>query len=146
MATHLAGASPGVASAHAYGELLKTYRGGRMKQRPLARAVGLNPTLINRSEKGNRLPAGPDEVVAIAGALGLSAEERDRLLAAAGYWPVVFLALGPGDATLRSVAVVLADGSLPDDARRSFRAAVESLGAVVAAVRRAEPTPPGEGA
>src|SRR5579884_2387040 len=90
-----------------YGELLRAYREPRMKQRPLARAVGLSPTLLNRSEKGTRQPAGAEEVLAIAGALGLSADERDRLLAAAGYWPAVLQALGPGDLTVRAVAVVL---------------------------------------
>ena len=122
--------------APTYGELLRTYREPRMKQRPLARAVGLSPILLNRSEKGTRQPAGSEEVLAIAGALGLSADERDRLLAAAGYWPAVFQALGPGDPTIRAVAAVLADPSVPDDARRAFRTAVESM-AAVAAVGRA---------
>jgi transcriptional regulator with XRE-family HTH domain len=125
----------------AYGELLRAYREPRMKQRPLARAVGLNPTLLNRSEKGTRQPADADEVLAVADALGLSADERDRLLAAAGYWPAVFQALGPGDLTLRAVAVVLADPSLPDDTKRAFRTAVESMGAAVGAAGRA--TAPG---
>jgi transcriptional regulator with XRE-family HTH domain len=125
------------AGSSSYGELLRAYREPRMKQRPLARAVGLNPTLLNRSEKGTRQPADAAEVLAIAAALDLSADERDRLLAAAGYWPAVLQALGPGDLTLRAVAVVLADPSLSDDAKRAFRTAVESMGAAVAAVDRA---------
>jgi transcriptional regulator with XRE-family HTH domain len=139
MAVGSAGGAP------TYGELLRAYREPRMRQRPLARAVGLSPTLLNRSEKGTRQPAGPGEVLAIAGALGLSADERDRLLAAAGYWPAVFQALGPGDLTMRAVAVVLADPSLPDEAKRAFRTAVESMGAAVAAVDRAG-APGGRGA
>jgi transcriptional regulator with XRE-family HTH domain len=139
--------APGVGAVGSspYGELLRAYREPRMKQRPLARAVGLNPTLLNRSEKGTRQPADAQEVLAIAAALDLSADERDRLLAAAGYWPAVFQALGPGDLTLRAVAVVLADLSLSDDAKRAFRTAVESMGTAVAAVGRAG-APGGRGA
>ena len=145
MAVRLTAAGMADADPSAYGELLRAYREPRMKQRPLARAVGLNPTLLYRSEKGTRQPADADEVLVIADALGLSADERDRLLAAAGYWPAVFQALGPGDLTRRAVAVVLADPSLPDDTKRAFRTAVESMGAAVAAARRAE-APGGQGA
>jgi hypothetical protein len=56
-------------------------------------------------------------------------------LASAGYWPAVFIALGPGDPTLKSVADALSAGDLPPAAKESLRRAIEST---VAAVRAAQ--------
>jgi transcriptional regulator with XRE-family HTH domain len=111
-----------------YGEVLKQFRLARgMSQRALARDVGLNPTLINRSEAGDRAPSGPEEIAAAARALGLTPEEHDRLLASAGYWPAAFLAIGATDRTLRAVAVTLADDSLPGEVREALRQAIEGI-------------------
>ena len=111
-----------------YGELIKQFRATRgMSQRALAREVGLNPTLVNRSEAGDRAPAGPAEIAATARALGLSPEQHDRLLASAGYWPAVFLTVGASDRTLRAVALALADDSLTDEIRHALRQAIEGV-------------------
>ena len=119
-----------------YAELLRSLRQkSGLSQRGLAREIGLNPTLVNRSEAGDRPPADTAEVADIARALGLAAAERDQLLASAGYWPAVFLALGPGDPTLYCVADALSAGDLPTAAKDSLRRAIEST---IAAVRAAQ--------
>jgi len=123
-----------------YGELLRRFRLARgISQRALARGIGLNPTLVNRSEAGDRAPAGPSEIAATARALGLSDEEHDRLLGSAGYWPAAFLAVGAGDRTLRAVALALADDSLPDEVRRALRQAIEGVVQAATVGRSHEP-------
>lgn len=132
-----------------YGELLRALRQERgVSQRALARTVGLNPTLLNRSEAGDRPPASQGEVAAIAWALGLDADEHDRLLASAGYWPAVFVALGPADPTLRALAAALANPRLPEPVKADLRAGLEALArAVVAGYRPTrDDAPAGPGA
>jgi transcriptional regulator with XRE-family HTH domain len=122
-----------------YGRVLERYREERgVSQRALAREVGLSHVLVNRSEKDERPPAGPEEIAAIARALELTEEQHDRLLASAGYWPAAFLALGPADETLARVAGVLADPSVPEAAQQEFRRAVDALANVAALTRSAE--------
>ena len=111
-----------------YGGLLRRLRAGRrLSGYAVARAAGLHPNLLARSEAGTRPPDGPAEVLALARALGLGQEERDELLTAAGYWPSEFLALGHSDTTLRSVAAAL--GRLGNDPARleRLRAAIGAL-------------------
>jgi len=111
-----------------YGDLLKRLRQDRgIAQRALAREISLNPTLVNRSESGDRAPSGPDEIAAIARALTLTHAEFDGLLASAGYWPAAFVAVGPGDPTLYAVATALADPSLSNEIRRQLRLAIEGV-------------------
>lgn len=119
-----------------YAELLRSFRQkSGLSQRALAREIGLNPTLVNRSEAGDRPASDTTEISSIARALGLTAAERDELLASAGYWSAAFLALGPGDPTLKCVADALSAGDLPIAAKESLRRAIEST---VAAVRAAQ--------
>jgi transcriptional regulator with XRE-family HTH domain len=126
-------------AVESYGTLLARYRETRgMSQRALARAMNLNPTLINRSEAGDRAPAGPDEIAGAARALQLTADEHDVLLESAGYWPSAFLSLGSSDPTLRVVATTLADPSLTPEIREEFRRAIDSI-ARLAASKRAIP-------
>ena len=111
-----------------FGDLLRSYRErAGLSQRALARASKVNPAIISRLESDDRGPSGPEQVLAIARALGLDAEQADALLASAGYWPTAFLALGPRDATLTCVARVLAATGLDDDERARFRRVVELL-------------------
>src|SRR5262245_32923460 len=96
------------AGVSTYGRSLARLRArGRLSQRALARGLGLSHTLVVRIEAGTRAPASAEEVLEVARLLGASAEETDELLLGAGYWPAVFLALGPGEATLRRVAEAL---------------------------------------
>lgn len=125
----------------AYGNALRQYRQGRgISQRALAREIGLNPTLVNRSEAGDRGPGSPDEVASIARALKLTASEHDHLLVLAGYWPAAFLALGPADPTLRAVARALTDTSLPEDVRADIRQGIEALMRAVTTLHQKTPT------
>lgn len=122
----------------AYGDLLKKLRLERgLAQRALAREIGLNPTLVNRSEAGDRAPAGPDEIAAIARALKLTDGEFDQLLGSAGYWPAAYITVGPGDPTLYAVATILADLSLPDEVKRELRLAIETIVRAVIVSQRA---------
>jgi Helix-turn-helix domain len=106
----------------------------------VARGAGLHHQLLARSLRGTRLPDSPDEVRALARALGLPGPALDELLEAAGYWPASFLALGTGDATLRALADALADPAVPLEQRRCLRTVVEELARSTRAVgaRQAE--------
>ncbi len=111
-----------------FAELLKQFRqASGISQRALARAAGINPAIANRLESGDRGPSGPDQVRAIARALDLDPVRSDQLLGAAGFWPDVFLRVGPGDPTLRRVARLLARSDLPDPDRARFRQIVDLL-------------------
>jgi transcriptional regulator with XRE-family HTH domain len=126
-------------AAESYGVLLRRMREqAGVSQRSLGQVVGVSHTLLNRSESGSRLPAGPEEVRRIGGALHLTSDETDQLLAAAGFWPAAFLELGPGDRTLRLVAEALRDSRLSPDAKARLRTALEATTvAVLAATDRA---------
>jgi transcriptional regulator with XRE-family HTH domain len=119
---------------------LRVERG--VSQRELARALGISQPLVARTEAGARLPDGPEEIAAVARALSLAEEEQDELLLMAGLWPSAFVALGPGDVTLRAVARTLADPGLTPATRQEVRRAIEALTRAVAAARGAAPPVP----
>lgn len=126
----------------AYGDLLKKLRLERgLAQRALAREIGLNPTLVNRSEAGDRAPASADEIAAIGRALRLTDAELDQLLGSAGYWPAAYVTVGPGDPTLYAVATALADGSLPAEVKRELRQAIEAVARAVLVSHQSARTP-----
>lgn len=126
----------------AFAELLKSYRAARgMSQRALARAARINPAIANRLENGERGPSGPDQVRAIATALGLDAEQSDRLLGAAGFWPDVYLRVGPDDRTLLRVAQLLASPRVAEPDRDRFRAVIDLLVAQWTATAEGAPPP-----
>jgi transcriptional regulator with XRE-family HTH domain len=108
----------------AYGSTLERLREARgVSKRALARGLGLSHPRVVRSAAGERPPADADEVLRTAAALGLDQEETDELLTSAGYWPAVFMALGPRDATLRKLAGALSRlGNDPTEAARVRRA------------------------
>lgn len=111
-----------------FAELLRTYRqASGLSQRALARAAGINPAIANRLESADRGPSGPDQVRALARALRLEAEQEDRLLGAAGFWPDVYLRVGPGDPTLLRVARLLANQRVAEPERARFRRIVDLL-------------------
>jgi transcriptional regulator with XRE-family HTH domain len=111
-----------------YGALLRELRtAGRLSGYALARALGLHPNQLARTEDGVRPPAGPAEVLAVGRALRLERPDLDRLLSAAGHWPSALLELGPDDPTLRALGDVLTDPALPTTTRRRLRTAVEAL-------------------
>jgi hypothetical protein len=103
----------------------------------LARAVGLHPTELARTEARTRAPEGAAEVLALAGALGLGDAARDELLLAACFWPGAFLDLGHEDPALGAVAGLLTSPAVPADAWARFRRAVVDLAETVLALSQA---------
>lgn len=98
----------------------------------LARAVteaglSLDPSYLNRIERGEREPPRRELVEALAAALRLAPAERDDLLVAAGHLPAAMARVGPLDPTLRLVADILADESIPPGQRALFREAIALL-------------------
>jgi transcriptional regulator with XRE-family HTH domain len=92
-----------------------------LSQNALARRMGVNPAYVNRLEHGGRGASNRELVESAADALGLSADERDTLLGAAGHWPASLDALGPADPSLQLVASVLTDPELSEQDRALFR-------------------------
>src|ERR1700704_1847633 len=96
----------------------------------LARRARVDPAYIHRIEsRGSQRPPLPRRpvVVAIAAALGSDAHQTDQLLALAGHTPGALLELGGWDATLASVAELLADPSVSGPAKAEFREVVRIL-------------------
>lgn len=111
-----------------FGEELRRQREAvGISQSALAKRAGLNASYINRLESGEREPPKVETVVALARGLGLSREEEDRLLVAAGHLPLAMAKLGAGDPTLGAVAEVLADESLSAIDREEFRQVVTAI-------------------
>jgi transcriptional regulator with XRE-family HTH domain len=120
------GGEPGATS---FGALVRSYRErAKLSQSALARQAGLDASFINRVESGQR-GAEREPVEALVGALQLAPEEADRLLAAAGHLPALFLRVGLHDPTLQLVARILTDESLTAAERADFRQVVARLGA-----------------
>src|SRR5712691_12038292 len=89
----------------------------------LARRAGVDPAYIHRIEsRGAQRPPLPRRpvVVAIAAAFGSDARQTDQLLALAGHTPSALLELGGWDATLASVAELLADPTVSGPAKAEF--------------------------
>lgn len=111
-----------------FGVLMRRYREqAGASQRALAKASAINPAIISRLETGDRMPSGPQQVIAIARALNLDPVASDALLSAAGHWPSAILSLGPQDETLLEVARVLASPNLRAEERQRFRDIVHLL-------------------
>lgn len=126
-----------------FAELLKTFReAAGLSQRSVARASEINPAIISRMESGDRGPSGPAQVLAIARALGLEQDKTDALLSRAGFWPEVYLAVGPQDPTLLTIARLLADGRLAKRDRERFRRVIAILAEQWAATAAAAASQP----
>jgi transcriptional regulator with XRE-family HTH domain len=92
-----------------------------LSQNALARRMGVNPAYVNRLEHGGRGAGNRELVEAAADALGLTPDERDALLAAAGHWPARLAELGPRDPSLQLVASILTDADLGEREKELFR-------------------------
>lgn len=108
--------------------LLRSFRerGGRSRNN-LAYEVGVDPSYLTRIEHGDREPPRQHIVEALARALRLSIEERNRLFVAAGYAPASIVQFGKWDDAFQAVADVLNDQHLSDDERNEYRAVVRSI-------------------
>ena len=96
----------------------------------LARRAHVDPAYIHRIEaRGPQRPPLPRRavVLGIAAALGSDAHQVDQLLALAGHTPTALLELGGWDATLASVAELLADPAVSGPAKAEFREVVRIL-------------------
>jgi transcriptional regulator with XRE-family HTH domain len=113
--------------SESFGALLQDFRGRLgMTQNALARAAGVNVGTVNRIEHDQRLPAGRDQALALAGALGLGMAESNRLLAAAdlpaeGFGPAITT-----DPLLCRLAVLLQDPALPPAVHAALMAVIEN--------------------
>lgn len=106
----------------AFAGLLREIRARRgLSQSALARAAGIDPSYLNRIERAEREPPKRSVVEALARELDLSPDEADRLLVAAGHLPRALARLGPLDPTIRLVAGILADETIPLAERRELR-------------------------
>src|ERR1051325_1710602 len=101
------------ALALAFGATVRALRTDRgLSLNELARRAGVDPAYIHRIEaRGTQRPPLPRRlgVQSIAAALGCDARQTDQLLALAGHAPAALLELGGWDATLATVAELLAD-------------------------------------
>lgn len=73
-----------------FGRLLRARRQQTdYSQTRLAKAIGVDPSLLWRIEDGQKNPPRRDVVVALAEMLGLDANQTDRFLFVAGYAPLL---------------------------------------------------------
>src|SRR3954471_23502064 len=104
------------------GPLLRDWRErAGLSQNALARRMGVNPAYVNRLEHGGRGAHNRDLLESAADALGLSAAERDQLLAARGHWPPALERLRPPAPPPQFVAGLLVDPALDARAKQLFR-------------------------
>lgn len=97
----------------------------------LAYEVGVDPSYLTRIEHGNREPPRRHVVEALGRGLKLTLEEKNRLLASAGYAPLTSVdresAPVVWNDTFQAVADVLNSHDLPDEAKASFRKIVGTV-------------------
>jgi len=97
-----------------FGALLRGYRErAGLAQNGLARASGVNVGTVNRLERGQRLPAGREQALALARTLGLNPSETNRLLAAAGLPAEGFGPEITSHPTIRALVDLLQDDTSP---------------------------------
>lgn len=113
-----------------FASLLRRYlTAAGMSQLRLARAAGYDHSYISRLLSGERMPS-RDAVEAFADVLGLPPQDRDWLLASAGYGSPRTLAV-LHEPVLEQLYAVLRDPQVPAARRVALRSA---LGALVAAM------------
>lgn len=105
-----------------FGEVLRRLREqAGLSGHALARRVSVDPSYVNRLERGQREAPRESMVAAIAAALALDAAAADRLFLGAGYLPPSLAALGTDDGTLLELARVLTSAEVPPEARDDLR-------------------------
>jgi transcriptional regulator with XRE-family HTH domain len=111
-----------------FGQRLGQYReAAGLSQNALARLVDVDPSYINRMERGEREPPRRELVVRLAEALSLNEADRQRLLLAAGHVPDWLLALEADDPTLLAVGNLLAAPGVSASSKQDFRQVIELL-------------------
>src|SRR5579859_3874255 len=116
-----------------FGSLLRAYRArAGMAQNALARHTGINVGTVNRLERDQRLPASREQALALAGALRLSAAERNRLLAAAGLPGEGFGPAITANPTICQMIDLLQDDAIPLTDREDLLTMVQHYVTLVA--------------
>src|SRR5690606_39928404 len=100
---------------------LKRFREeARTSQSRLAESAGFDHSYVSRLESGNRTPT-REAVVKLADALGLTPEQRDTLLAAAGYMPQRVESLLADEPVVSEVLQLLQRRDIPEPIRQNVR-------------------------
>lgn len=111
-------------TANTFARCLMDMRGiARMSQWRLAELAEYNHSYISRLELGQRLPS-RDAVLRLAEAMQLSADNRDRLLMAAGYCPLDVRNLIDSEPVIGELVALLEDRMVTDEVRDDVRAAI----------------------
>lgn len=109
------------AGGQIFAQLLKQYREEcRVSQSRLAEIAKFDHSYVSRLESGNRTPT-REAVVKLAEALGLAPEQRDNLLAAAGYMPQRIESLLADEPVLSEVLRLLQSRDVPEAIRHDVR-------------------------
>lgn len=110
-----------------FSQLLKQYREAvRMSQSRLAEVAGFDHSYVSRLESGNRTPT-REAVIKLAEALAVSAEQRDNLLATAGYMPDRVESLLADEPVLTEVLRLLQSREVPEAVRHDVRQMLQLL-------------------
>ena len=97
-----------------FASMLKHQRqGAGLSQTALARLVEVHPSYISRLEKGDRSPANREFIEKLATALGAGLHEKNEILLAAGFAPVMLADLRRENPTLQLLADILEDDAVP---------------------------------
>jgi transcriptional regulator with XRE-family HTH domain len=108
-------------ATHGFAPMLREYRDRRrMSQSRLAKAAGFDHSYVSRLESGTRMPT-RDAVVKLADAMSLNDNERDGLLAAAGFMPGRIESLFASEPVLSEVLGLLQDRAVPAEVRDDVR-------------------------
>lgn len=111
-------------TANTFARCLMDMRGiARMSQWRLAELAEYNHSYISRLELGQRLPS-RDAVLRLAEAMQLSADNRDRLLLAAGYMPLDVRNLIDSEPVIGELVALLEDRMVTDEVRDDVRTAI----------------------
>lgn len=78
-----------------------------LSQNALGRRIDINPGTINRLETGEREPTGREQVLQLAGGIGLESAQTNELVASAGFAPQAYDAVGLANPTLLQIATYL---------------------------------------
>jgi transcriptional regulator with XRE-family HTH domain len=100
--------------------LRQTREAAGLSQNALGRRIDINPGTINRLETGEREPTGREQVLQLAGGIGLDGEQTNELVAAAGFAPQAYDAVGLANPTLLRIATYLGSPERSATERAAF--------------------------
>jgi transcriptional regulator with XRE-family HTH domain len=114
-------------SSSGFASTLREYRDRRrLSQSRLAEAAGFDHSYVSRLESATRMPT-RDAVLKLADAMQLSDNERDALLASAGFMPGRIESLFASEPVLSEVLGLLQDREVPADIRDDVRHMISLL-------------------